>query len=152
MDNLEIFYQNSRGLKTKTEIFYSNVLKNNYDVIVLTETWLNSNIFTSELFDSRYTVHRKDRVISGSSKSDGGGVVIAVSNKIQSSRISNWETGLEDMWVSIDIIVNNIPKKLALCSIYLPPPSKLETLNAFLDNSTDVLDHYDDAIIIGDFN
>ncbi|KOB70810.1 hypothetical protein OBRU01_14726 [Operophtera brumata] len=56
------------------------------------------------------------------------------------------------MWVTIDITVNSIPKKLALCAVYLPPPSKLETLNQFLENSTDVLNHFDDAIIIGDFN
>ncbi|KOB69388.1 Uncharacterized protein OBRU01_16987 [Operophtera brumata] len=48
---------------------------------------------------------------------------------------------------------NNIPKKLALCAVYLPPPPiRLETVNQFLENSTVVLNHFDDAIIIGGFN
>lgn len=32
-----------------------------HDIIVLSETWLNDGIHTSELFDNRYVVYRGDR-------------------------------------------------------------------------------------------
>lgn len=57
---LKIYYQNVRGLRTKTNAFYKNLLQVDYDVICLSETWLHENIFSAELFDSRYSVYRCD--------------------------------------------------------------------------------------------
>ncbi|CAF4761859.1 unnamed protein product [Pieris macdunnoughi] len=53
MAPLNIFYQNVRGLRTKTSTFYRNVCVNNYDIICITETWLLEGISDSELFDNR---------------------------------------------------------------------------------------------------
>lgn len=76
---LKILYQNVRGLKSKTDDFYRNVCCSQFDVIILTETWLNNGIYDKELFDPRYKVYRRDRDLITSGKSDGGGVLIAVS-------------------------------------------------------------------------
>lgn len=51
-----IYYQNVRGLRSKTLTFYRNLSLVSYDIIILTETWLNDSVFDSELFDSRYVV------------------------------------------------------------------------------------------------
>lgn len=54
----------------------------NYDIIILCETWLNSSILSSELFDDRFVVYRRDRETSNFRiKKEGGGVLIAVSKK-----------------------------------------------------------------------
>lgn len=53
-NKLNVYYQNARGMRTKTNIFYRNVCSNNYDIILLTETWLVDGIADSELFDCRY--------------------------------------------------------------------------------------------------
>ncbi|CAH2084486.1 unnamed protein product [Euphydryas editha] len=53
-DQLTIYYQNVRGIRTKLHDVYKNVLTCNYQVIVFTETWLNDNIFTAEILDDRY--------------------------------------------------------------------------------------------------
>ncbi|KAG5881010.1 hypothetical protein JTB14_027410 [Gonioctena quinquepunctata] len=58
-----IYYQNTRRLRTKTSTFYENPLLEEYDIIGLTETWLCEGIHTSELFDERYTVVRKTEVL-----------------------------------------------------------------------------------------
>ncbi|KAJ8914267.1 hypothetical protein NQ315_010999 [Exocentrus adspersus] len=58
---IRIYYQNCRGLRTKTNIFYTNLLSEDYDLLLLTETWLTSDVMDSELFDERYEVFRKDR-------------------------------------------------------------------------------------------
>ncbi|XP_072934838.1 uncharacterized protein [Epargyreus clarus] len=47
---------NVRGLRTKTIELYNNVICNDFDVIVFTETWLNGSVLDSELFDNRYEV------------------------------------------------------------------------------------------------
>lgn len=38
MDKLRIYYQNVRGLRTKVNEVYLEILQNNFDIIILTET------------------------------------------------------------------------------------------------------------------
>lgn len=59
--NLRIYYQNVRGLRTKIDDFYLAVGEKEYDVIVLTETWLDECIFSSQLFGNNFSVFRTDR-------------------------------------------------------------------------------------------
>lgn len=119
---------------------------------MFTETWLNSSIADGEFIDSRYVVYRRDRQSSKSSKSEGGGVMIAVSRDIVSARVHNWETDLEDLWVTLKIKNGNSTTSFAICAVYLPPPAKLETQQQFLNNADLVLSHVDNAIVLGDFN
>lgn len=73
-----VYYQNVRGLRTKTETFHENLLSEEYDIIALTETWLCDGIFSEELFDERYNVVRKDRHTA----TRGGGVLVAFNKKL----------------------------------------------------------------------
>lgn len=81
----------------------NNILLSNYKVIAFFETWLNSSVANGEFIGSRYTVYRRDRNHCTASKSDGGGVLIAVSRDISSTRIVNWESDCEDVWVNITV-------------------------------------------------
>lgn len=128
----------------------------NYDVILLTETWLKSTVLSSELFDERYIVYRKNRDDANNKsrrKKDGGGVLIAVSRKLSSKRVINWESNYEDLWVVIDVPSINSIRQIALCAVYLPPPVHRTMLEHFLDNCNAIFDtsscHY---CILGDFN
>lgn len=81
-----------------------NVVCANYDAVILTETWLNGRVFDAELFDSRYTVYRRDRENTGfHSNKEGGGVLIAVSNKFYSTRYKDGESLCEDIFVKVEI-------------------------------------------------
>ncbi|VVC97217.1 unnamed protein product [Leptidea sinapis] len=63
---------------TKFQEVHKNVLTNNFMIIILTETWLNNNIFDSEIFDTRYEIYRRDRQSNSFySNKDGGGALIA---------------------------------------------------------------------------
>lgn len=99
---LSVYYQNVQGLKTKVNRFKSNVLSNDYDVILLCETWLTDEYGDSELFDSRYAVYRQDRDRFLVGKKDGGGCLIAVKSDYFSQRIYDFELGKEDIWISLD--------------------------------------------------
>ncbi|CAH2095525.1 unnamed protein product [Euphydryas editha] len=150
---MNIYYQNVRGLRTKTNDVYLNITGTNYEIIVFTETWLSVGIYSNEFIDdSRYMVYRRDRCSSSSCKSDGGGVMIAVSRDLLSTRVKTWESDCEDLWVIINMNINNIFKKVAICAVYLPPPVRLESLSKFLDNTCDVMGLVDEVVLLGDFN
>lgn len=75
---LKVYYQNVNGMKTKVNDFRFSILTSDYDVIVLTETWLRDEYYDSELFNENYIVYRVDRDLSVTTKKDGGGCIIAV--------------------------------------------------------------------------
>jgi hypothetical protein len=72
---LGIYYQNVRGLRTNQPEFYDNVSASNFDIICLSETWLNDLCYDHNLFPSRYTVNWSDRPYIN--KARGGGVLTA---------------------------------------------------------------------------
>ncbi|XP_050503495.1 uncharacterized protein LOC126882561 isoform X2 [Diabrotica virgifera virgifera] len=59
--SITTYYQNCRGLPTKTAEFIQNVHSESYDFIILTETWLANDIQDGELFNKNCVVYRKDR-------------------------------------------------------------------------------------------
>ncbi|KAL0895375.1 hypothetical protein ABMA27_011508 [Loxostege sticticalis] len=120
---------------------------------MFTETWLISEIYDSEIADSEYTIYRRDRTSSiFNSKSDGGGVLIAVSRRFKSHRLCNFESSCDDVWVKLSLAVGNRTRDVYLCTVYLPSPINLSLLEHFIDNTNRVLEHIDSCVIIGDFN
>ncbi|CAG4949239.1 unnamed protein product [Colias eurytheme] len=129
-----------------------------FDVYIFTETWLCSGIFDSEIFDGKFTVYRRDRETSSlyRHKSIGGGVLVAVSNKLVSSRMHNWESNCEDLWVTIELQSqkSNGHSLLKLCAVYLAPPIRVDVFDHFIDNCHTALERSCDnfTLIVGDFN
>lgn len=151
--NLCVYYQNVRGLRTKTDTIYRNSLLCNFDVIALTETWLANHIGDSEIFDSSaYNVYRHDRDNTTSTKSIGGGSLVAVNKSIVSSSHTDWCTSNEDVWVSI--YPGKIKKRINICCVYLVPNVEINKFFDFFNNlSTLVNDNPNDIfLIMGDFN
>lgn len=105
---LNIYYQNVRGLRTKTDVFYRNLSCNFYDVVVLTETWLLDGIADSELFDHRYIVWRRDREYVTTGQTRGGGVLIADRRELLAISQPLFCSSAEDLCISMRLrkIVN----------------------------------------------
>lgn len=148
--NLLIFYQNVRGLRTKCSTFYNNILSENYPIVVITETWLNSSFSNSEIIDDRYVIYRRDRDLQTSSKERGGGVLIAVLRSLLSYELLLPNIGVEEVWVVIRVA----DFKLLLCAVYIPPSSDgvvysnhLERVEKMVDNS-----EHETICLIGDYN
>lgn len=150
-----IYYQNAQGLKTKSQVFKSNVLSSDYDVILLCETWptwLTCEYIDSELFDDRYTVYRqdRDRILTG--KKDGGGCLIAVKSKYCSSRISDWELHKEDIWISLDQLNG---EKIYFNVRYIECRSTFDVYDAHLSKINEVvnvLKPNGNFLLFGDYN
>jgi len=61
-NGLKIYFQNIPGMRTKTQSVFMNTSNSDYDIIILVETWLNSNFSSNEFFDPKlFQVFRKDR-------------------------------------------------------------------------------------------
>lgn len=73
-----LYYQNVRGLRTKSKPFFDNVVLNNYDAYCITETWLPHHIVSTDYFTDEYTVFRNDRNYAATGQKYGGGVLIAL--------------------------------------------------------------------------
>lgn len=74
MKHISVFYQNVRGLRSKTSTFYNNLLACPSEMVALTETFLTSSVSNAELFPTGYVVLRRDR----GNDVGWGGVLLAV--------------------------------------------------------------------------
>nr|CAH7747358.1 unnamed protein product [Callosobruchus chinensis] len=81
------YFQNVRGLNTKVNEFYASASLQEYDFIGIAETWLTSDVLSSELFPEDYSVLRSDRDFRNSKKTKGGGVLLAYKNKYAMERV-----------------------------------------------------------------
>ncbi|CAH2105396.1 unnamed protein product [Euphydryas editha] len=152
----QLLYQNVRGLRTKTEQFRLNILQNDYEVLLVTETWLKSGFYMRELSDSRYDIFRADRSNKTSNKLDGGGVMICTKSILRAQERSDWScTGVESVWITIPKSVIRKNQNLNIGVFYIPPDDyqvkRLETVTNFLSSilTSKSEEHF---IITGDFN
>ena len=149
--SLSVLYQNVRGLRTKLNEFKQNLNVNHPDIVFITESWLNDNIFDHEIIDlNQYSIFRRDRQTTGCKKLDGGGVLIAVKNKFCAYPLPQFQSDAEDIWVAIRLDGNRL---LYVCCVYLPP-GDIEAHVSFssqLDSSGSNLDNKE-LLILGDFN
>ena len=139
-----------------TIIAFTSVLLLSYvkpDAVILTETKLNKDILTSEVFPSElgYTVYRKDRSNEG-----GGGVALLIRSCYPSTEVTlpDMCSGSEIIWVEIALRNH---KKLLVSSFYRRPndhtTAQLEYLQLSIEH---VLSRYkspNQSLTIGvDFN
>lgn len=128
MSNITIYYQNARSIRGKLIELQLTSLSCNYDVIVITESWLNESVMDAEILNDNYVIYRRDRCTSDSSKHEGGGVLIAVLKSLNSTRKFELESLHEDIWVQISS--NN--NKINICAIYLPLQCHVKNLKLTL--------------------
>lgn len=157
-----IYYQNCRGLRTKLNTLFANILTECYDVIILSETWLIPNITDSEIMDSRYLVFRCDRNRDATGKCDGGGVLVAVRRGLRAERAQLTTEYIDDsdgesLPALIDYVLlrfNIRGKHHLICGLYIPPNQPFSIYSSFLNALRYELDdnNLDLFYITGDFN
>ncbi|XP_031332835.1 uncharacterized protein LOC116163124 [Photinus pyralis] len=148
---MQVYYQNVRGIRTKMQNLMQSVFATNYDVICLTETWLNQDISSSELqISSNYNVYRQDRNILTSNLKRGGGVLIAVNKTLMSKLISTTVDNVEHIFV----LVMFLGKCYIIGNVYIPPNSHSDVYDLHCTATENVLNRYPDHVLIlcGDYN
>lgn len=101
LKTLEMYYQNTRGLRSKAVEFMSNILLSPSEIICLTETWLCPGISINSYFPPTFTVFRQDRDYANTGMKLGGGVLIAVNSLVQCHRRKDLESYAECVWVEL---------------------------------------------------
>ena len=139
--NIRSYFKNSDELQG----FLLNI-RDPFDVIILTETWLNSS--TSELLKiPGYVAYNSFRNIK-----IGGGVTILVHEKIQSCSLNNLNLVNEDI-ESVGVELNINKSKIKLLGIYRPPSgnrlSFIDYMNHLITDNNLINTK---SIIGGDFN
>lgn len=157
--NLTCYYQNVRGLRTKTQdIFVSSVAATEYDLVAFTESWLNDTINSSELFDlMRFEVFRSDRNYTAMNKHRGGGVLLAVNSTLKPCQIDICSMcNTFKALIFLDILcvrINFLGNTLYIIVLYIPPHTSCENYDIIFD-AIESLHCIIGAniLIIGDFN
>ena len=145
--DLTCFYQNVRSLKASGKLsqFQNIVLTNHFDIIALTETWLNDSVTNHEILPDSYTIYRKD----GDFGKRGGGVLLAVKDNIPVETFHITILGLE----LISVFIKTMNKNILVSVCYRPPdagPEFIQQLNEFRKYLSDK--KIKDLTLIGDFN
>lgn len=152
--DLFIYYQNVRGLRTKTLDFFASVVDCTYDIICITESWLSSDVFDNELFPDFYSVFRADRKFDILNKNRGGGAILALQSKYFSQLI-NVDRIVSDC-PQIDIVgclikFNHV--QFIIYVLYIPPDISFTDFETFLSLFEEINVSYNlNIIIVGDFN
>lgn len=164
-NSLKIFYQNTRGLRTKIgRGLKDTTTLRNYHLVCLTETWLSNKFDSESIFDDdSYVTHRAGRSVRtyfGSTANNdcenlmGGGALIAIKRNISAVRLKNWESEVpfDNVWLKINTVNS---KKIFVNCIYIPPQINFDRFNAYLELLQDIIiSREPDAhfVIMGDFN
>lgn len=144
---VSLYYQNINSLKGKLKEFYLNTLACDFDIIALAETCLDYSVNDREFFDAKFDVIRCDRSQLTSTKTRGGGVLIATKPELSAERIDLFHDNIEGVCVRL-----KLKHRLCyICCIYIPPSSSLSVYESVCESLEQlVLDN--DLIIVGDFN
>ena len=142
--NINLYHINAESIRTKLECFEAECI--GYDIICVSETWLNDTISNDDIHIPTYHPPiRKDRT-----GKRGGGVCIYVrDNLIVKSRPDLEIQGLEAVWAE----VRNANYKLLVCAMYRPPKSSVEYWNLIEDSITEAKStNIRNIFILGDLN
>lgn len=143
------------GMRSSLSIFRNDISNCPYDVILITETWLQHQHLDSEIIPSGWSLHRKDRnSIDMNSNQFGGGVLIAVKNTLKCTAV-DIVTVPDDKFDIVACKITFPTKNIFIVCFYIPPRSTIEQYNQLAVRITelhDTLKEADDIIIYGDSN
>ena len=135
---------NFQSLSHKLDIIEPEL--SNFDLVSLTETWLNERVLTQDLAFNNYRLpFRRDRV--GDSH---GGIVVYVKENIPCKTRNDLEVNtIECIWLEL-----NINNKKILVGTFYRPPNSTPLILADIDNLIGLAidTGIQDVLILGDFN
>ena len=140
---LKILHLNCQSVKAKLANFQAILDEEDPDIVVGTESWLNKNIATGEIFPSHFNVFRKDRA-----SDSHGGVFIAIKNILIASEEKDLDSNCETLWVSIHVKGR---KPMYVGAFYRPETTNTDYLRE-LDKSLVNIPKSASIWLLGDFN
>ena len=133
---------NARSVVSKRFDLSAFVLACDFDVVAITETFLDNSIHDSHIVPPGYTVFRKDR------NRHGGGVLLLIRDSLNASLRPDLDDQCEVLWVSIPTKSSAI----LFGVFYRCPHAPLSTLEALRSSVCSAVTHNQPVILCGDFN
>ncbi|KAG6446679.1 hypothetical protein O3G_MSEX004560 [Manduca sexta] len=148
---IEIFYQNARGLRTKSNKFYNNIHSSGADLIAITETGCNESILNAELIPPGYQILRCDRV---DGRKQGGAFLVATHNyEIREVAVPG-DININER--AFELVCATVHKNskfcFCCCVVYIPPSSNDQEYLFLFQIIEHVCVKYKNIIVVGDFN
>lgn len=148
------YYQNVNGLNSKTHEIFNSSSSCHFDLIALSETWLDERVNISEVISAQYNVFRSDRNFEALGYQRGGGVILAVRKEhscieLNLDDIRGRSPNIDITGVQISIGKN----KCFVFVLYIPPSLSATHYNNLFDRLEE-LEYLHEAkmLFIGDFN
>jgi len=119
-----------------------------FDIVCVSETWLNDGIPDEDINIDNYVLYRKDRATRG------GGVCAYVHRSLPCKRRLDLEVeAIEMMWIEITLV----PKPMLVSVCYRPPGMNRQLALSFIDDFTEsttkvISTNPGSIYILGDFN
>lgn len=155
-NNINLFYQNFNGVRSKLGDIRREQYISSYDIICGTESRIQSEVFDAEICpsDSKFLIHRRDRDLIATAMQGGGGCVVLSNKNVALKRMKHLEVlkTNEDLWMQVEL---GGGYKLLICVVYLKPNSSMHELCEFTDNVTTIKNQLDDRtylLVLGDMN
>ena len=143
---LKILNLNFQSMMNKIQEFHCLLDIEDPDIVIGTESWLNSDISSSEVFPNNYQSFRADRKAKGKR---GGGVFVLVKNNLICSEQPQFQTKCELIWVKLEITGH---RPLFIAAYYRPSEDDFESLQELQNSINQVRGHSDNVWVLGDFN
>jgi hypothetical protein len=145
VDNWRTLVVNCQSLKNKGPCFAAAVDYIKPDLILGTESWLDSSVKDNEMFPPGYNVYRKDRNLHG------GGVFTAVKDCYNSSSVAESDSNCEIAWTRVELCGS---QDMFVASFYRPTDSGNETMESLEESllSLPPCSENKPLILGGDFN
>ena len=149
-NDLKLMHHNIRSLPANTDHFHAmlNLIQFDYDVICLTECWLNTNIVKLYEIENYKSFHSLRPI-----GKRGGGISMYIRKELQCKIISNCTISneiIESLFLNITID----SRRIIIGVIYRPPKCDTSQFINKLNNIYSLLNikNSDELIICGDFN
>ena len=142
-DFYNVAHLNIRSLVPKIDNIKQLLRSNKYDILALSETWLDTSVSNNSISIDNYSLVRRDRV-----GARGGGVCISIKQGISFKKIQTAPT-LEQLCISISTSSGNLP----LCVLYRPPNQSVNVFIDELETTVSILMQLsNNFLILGDTN
>ena len=142
---------NARSIKNRNHFILIKevVLAKKFDILCVSESWLDSSISDIELDIPGYNIYRLDRT-----NKPGGGVCTFVKQNLKVECLQHLSSiassGLHQLWLKIQ--AGNY-RSFLICTVYRPPSSTLDCFNNELCNAlTSAMPMNKPIYILGDLN
>jgi len=146
-------YFNARSIKNKLSELHSAMYGSDASVIVITESWLHSDMNSDGLVDpyGKFTIFRKDRV-----GRNGGGVCILVRNEISATLLECVAVPCNDYEI-VGCILHaeghlTLKSDILVISAYIPPDVVPDSYAKAMEHIRSLWNNDCNGIIVGDFN